>query len=118
MLLYVTVDSLSSDTGYGQAVIAVILAIVGVLMYDAFFKDVTGKTYKPKPDQVCVGQALPVDYPYYGGMVEPHACAPQCADNIQRYILYKNGKATQCQLLPGCLDWGEDQGVTCVPEEN
>lgn len=64
---------------------------------------------------VCEGAPLPVSYPYAGGFLEPHACAMQCQDQIQRYVVYSNGFATQCEKLPGCRDLGEDQGVICVP---
>ena len=73
---------------------------------------------KPKENQPCEGEPIEVNYAYYGGMHSPHGCAPQCEDGKQRYLLYTNGKATQCQKVPGCLDWGEDQGVTCIPPAN
>ena len=64
---------------------------------------------------VCEGLPLTVSYPYAGGFLEPHACAIQCQDQQQRYIVYNNGFATQCEKLPGCRDLGEDRGVKCVP---
>ncbi len=67
--------------------------------------------------KACKGEPLHVEYPYEGDFLEPHACEIQCDDQIQRYIVYTNGKATQCEQLPGCLDWGEDQGVTCSFQE-
>lgn len=67
-----------------------------------------------KPES-CVGEPLFVDYPFEGGYIDDHACAVQCEDRIQRYIMYRNNRATQCELLPGCLDKGEDSGQTCEP---
>lgn len=64
---------------------------------------------------ICEGVPLTVSYPYMGGFLEPHACAIQCQDHQQRYIVYTNGFATQCEKLPGCRDLGEDRGVICVP---
>lgn len=111
-------ETLDIRTGFGKVLLALIVAIAAVLAYESFIDDDNASEYKPKPDQPCEGTPIEVDYPYYGGMLQPHACAPQCDDNEQHYVLYTNGKATQCQLLPGCLDWGEDQGVTCLPEAN
>lgn len=64
---------------------------------------------------VCEGSPLAVPYPYVGGFLEPHACAVQCQDGQQRYLMYSNGFATQCEKLPGCRDLGEDRGVICIP---
>ena len=72
---------------------------------------------QPKePPKPCAGEPIVVDYPYDGAFLEPWECQIQCEDKVQRHILYKNGKATQCEKLPGCLDWGEDHGETCVPQ--
>lgn len=106
-----------SRTIFGKAVLATIGAILGVLVAYSFFVRDDLNAFKPKQDETCLGTPIMVDTPYYGGMLPPHACAPQCDDNIQHYLLYSNGKATQCQILPGCLDWGEDQGVTCIPKQ-
>ena len=102
---------------YGKAVAGVVGVILLVLLTKSVVFKPSVENYKPKENAPCEGEALVVDYPYHGGMLQPHACKPQCDDDVQRYILYPNGKATQCQILPGCLDWGEDQGVTCVPPE-
>lgn len=102
-------------TGYGKAFTVLVIAIAGTLVYESFIDDNSSADFKPKPNQPCEGTPIEVDYPYHGGMLAPHACQPQCDTDRQRFILYANGKATQCQKLPGCLDWGEDQGVTCVP---
>lgn len=70
----------------------------------------------PPPEQEdCVGTAIVVRYAYNGGINTPHECRVQCEDDEPRYILYSNGQATQCEEPPGCLDLGEDKGITCVP---
>jgi len=66
--------------------------------------------------QTCKGVPLLVSYPFEGGYLEPHACSPQCDDKRQRYIVYTNGFATQCEKPPGCRDLGEDRGAICVIE--
>lgn len=63
----------------------------------------------------CQGEAITVDFPYAGGTLDPWTCQVQCTDKKQHYILYADGQATQCESLPGCNDWGEDNGVTCTP---
>ncbi|PIR53344.1 hypothetical protein COU76_01590 [Candidatus Peregrinibacteria bacterium CG10_big_fil_rev_8_21_14_0_10_49_10] len=108
-------ESFDPQTPYGKSVIALIVLISGVLLYQSFLADTSKSEFKPKENQECEGEPLSVNYSYYGGMLQPHACAPQCDDGMQHYVLYTNGKATQCQKIPGCLDWGEDQGVTCLP---
>ncbi|MBM3231014.1 hypothetical protein FJZ28_01675 [Candidatus Peregrinibacteria bacterium] len=108
---------MDASSSFGKALLTLIGAVSGVLIAYAFFVKDDAEALKPKQDAACEGTPIAVDYPYYGGMLQPHACAPQCEDNKQHYILYSNGKATQCQILPGCLDWGEDQGVTCVPQK-
>jgi hypothetical protein len=67
------------------------------------------------PSSACIGEPLVVDFPYLGTVNEPWTCKVQCEDGKRRYILYSNGKATQCQDPPGCNDTGEDTGVTCIP---
>lgn len=62
----------------------------------------------------CVGEAIPVAYEY-SGWLQPHECAVQCQDDLPRYILYTDGRATQCQTPPGCNDEGEDKGIFCTP---
>ena len=106
---------LDLKTNFGKATCAVISIIFVVLLYEQVLEKNDGKSYKPQPGTTCRGDPIEVSYPYHGGMLQPHACKPQCKDDKQRYILYTNGKATQCQTPPGCLDWGEDQGVTCEP---
>ncbi len=107
-------EQIDTATTFGKAVLAVIALTAALLVYESVIADKSGKEFAPEPDQTCEGEALKVKYPYKGGMLDPHACKVQCEDEVQRYIVYTNGKATQCQILPGCLDWGEDQGITCV----
>lgn len=101
-----------------RTVLTAFLVIIFAMVIVQAFTTKDAEEYKPKPDQPCVGEPLQVNYPYYGGSNDPHECQVQCDDQIQRYLVYTNGKATQCQILPGCLDWGEDQGVTCDPPES
>ncbi len=66
----------------------------------------------------CIGTPINVAYSYphpVENFDNPWECEVQCADKVQRYISYSNGTATPCEKLPGCLDLGEDQAVTCVP---
>ncbi len=70
---------------------------------------------KPAVEEECKGEAIRTTYPYEGGMLDPWECQIQCEDKKQRYIMYTNGKATPCEELPGCLDYGEDYGITCIP---
>ncbi len=98
---------------YGKA-LGLFLIIVFVTVITQSFIRPTAGDYEAPASAECVGTPIKVDYPFAGGFLEPHACASQCQDMQQHYILYDNGKATQCQILPGCLDWGEDRGVTCV----
>lgn len=109
--------TLNFNTLYGKSFAALIAVITAVLIVQGTVLADKASEYKPKENQPCDGEPLYVDYPFYGGMLDPHACAPQCEDNVQRYIVYTNGKATQCGSIPGCLDWGEDHGVTCEVDE-
>ena len=69
---------------------------------------------QPKPPPVaCIGDPLPVDQDYGGGPIKEWSCKPSCDDGKQRYLVYKNGYATQCGAPPNCYDDGEDKGVTC-----
>lgn len=100
---------------FGNALQVFIILVLLIVVAQAFFRPSSPLSSAPPPNAECEGEALVVDYPFEGGFLDPHACKPQCDDGKQRYIVYSNGKATQCQILPGCLDWGEDRGVTCVP---
>ena len=92
--------------------------LLGCILLLVALQAMLPQTYvsRPKvvqPEEVCVGDPLAVDFAYTGGVNEPWTCKVQCDDKRQRYILYTNGKATQCELLPGCNDHGEDFGITC-----
>ncbi|HVW66500.1 MAG TPA: hypothetical protein VHA78_02085 [Candidatus Peribacteraceae bacterium] len=69
----------------------------------------------PPPQADCIGTPITVDQPYLGAALDPWTCQVQCNDDQPRYILYSNGMATQCETPPGCLDYGEDHGITCKP---
>lgn len=86
--------------------------ILLLLMHRAFLWE--PNVPPPPPPKDCEGRPLYVEYAYESGNKDPHACAIQCEDDIQRYLVYSDGFATQCEMLPGCLDWGEDRGVTCT----
>jgi|CXWL01.1.fsa_nt_gi hypothetical protein len=78
-------------------------------------------TYTPVPPAPpavvgdCVGTPISIDVPYVGATVDPWTCKAQCENDKARYILYSNGKATQCETPPGCNDTGEDTGIMCNP---
>lgn len=69
----------------------------------------------PPKEEACIGTSIVVDYAYENGVNSPYECDVQCEDDKPRYILYSNGKATQCETPPGCLDYGEDHRITCTP---
>ncbi|MEI8230634.1 MAG: hypothetical protein WCG83_05895 [Candidatus Peregrinibacteria bacterium] len=73
------------------------------------------KLLPPLPTIPCRGEPINVDTDYTGTVNEPWTCKVQCEDQKLRYIHYANGKATQCEELPGCNDYGEDHGITCTP---
>lgn len=99
---------------FGNVFQIFIILVLIIVVVQSFIRPNNSQSAPPLNVE-CIGEALEVDYPFQGGFLEPHACKPQCDDGKQRYILYSNGKATQCQMIPGCLDWGEDRGVTCIP---
>lgn len=100
-------------TGY------VLGGILLIIVVQAFLPEGPLPGVTPVKTESCVGQPIVVDYDFGGSFMEPHACAVQCDDDKPRYILYKNGKATQCETPPGCNDYGEDRGVTCeVPAQS
>jgi len=73
-----------------------------------------------QPDQTCKGDPIYVEYrwPHSENDADfdnPWECQIQCQDKKRYYIYYANGVGTQCDVLPECLDLGEDQGVTCNP---
>lgn len=79
-------------------------------------------TYERSPGPItegdpCKGESIEVDYAYPEGGDSPNECMKQCLAGAPRYILYPDGRATQCALLPGCGDWGESRDIFCVPQE-
>jgi len=95
------------------AIGGVLGGILLIIVVQAFLPEGPLPGVTPSKEESCVGEPIVVDYDFGGSFMEPHACAVQCADDKPRYILYKNGKATQCETPPGCNDYGEDRGVTC-----
>ena len=98
---------------YGFFGIVLIILMVQALQHMTAFTSTANSKPIEKP---CSGEPILVDYPYEGKWIEPHACAVQCEDEVQRYVYYTNNLATQCERLPGCNDWGEDHGITCKPD--
>ena len=100
-----------------QKSLATAAAIIAVtVVYQSIRIPVTPPPGPPRaPVTPCVGEPIVVDYGFYGGYIDPHACKVQCTEGGTRYIQYNNGKATQCETPPGCNDWGEDNGVECAP---
>ncbi len=85
-----------------------------VLLFSALFP----KQAKPRDvtqiaTDTCKGEPINVPLAYVGSPLDPWSCQPQCDDKKQRYLVYTNGVATQCETLPGCFDTGEDSGMTC-----
>lgn len=101
----------------GRVTAGVLFFIAAILAVEQLSMSVISTKDLPKNGDECEGEAIVVDYEYGGEMMGPHECAPQCEDKNRRYILYTNGMATQCQTLPGCADWGEDNNVTCLPKQ-
>ena len=97
----------------------IVAGICGVILFIVIAQSLRPAPYvstpPPPPAQIgnCIGTPIPVSFPYLGTANEPWTCKPQCDDDQPRYILYTNGKATQCETPPGCNDTGEDTGVTC-----
>lgn len=95
--------------------LVVILGVTGALALTRQGRIQHARDLPKPPEEACVGEPIYVDADYEGAPVEPHSCLPACADNKPRYLLYRNGKATQCGLAPKCFDDGEDKGMTCAP---
>lgn len=103
------------DTTVSRVVGAVCGLMFGIVAVQAMLPDgEPPMPPPPAPTASCVGQPIEVDY-RYSGWLEPHECAVQCDDDKPRYILYTDGRATQCQTPPGCNDEGEDKGIFCTP---
>lgn len=91
-------------------------AVLGIVATQSFFglgESETATVTPMEPTEECRGEALSIPFAYNWGPVDPHSCKVQCDDGKLRYLVYTNGMATQCEELPGCLDYGEDHGVTC-----
>lgn len=95
------------------AIGTVLGGILLIVVVQAFLPEGPLPTAVPTQQDTCIGDPIPVDYAFGGTFMEPHACIVQCADDKPRYILYKDGQATQCETPPGCNDIGEDRGITC-----
>ncbi len=106
--------SITPDRTVGLFFAVILLVLV---FYAFFWESKVEPLGEPPKNSTCKGKPIFVDYPFHGGMIDPHACKPQCKEQLRKYIYYSNDRATQCSKLPGCLDWGEDKGVTCnIPE--
>lgn len=97
----------------------VIVGTLAALLLIVAVQSLFPHEYVPSPKEPvvevpCTGMPIKVDFAYTGGVNDPWTCQEQCNDNKARYILYSNGKGTQCQTPPGCNDTGEDTGVTCT----
>jgi hypothetical protein len=62
----------------------------------------------------CLGTPIITQDEYYGTPIGPFSCSSYCDKQAAKYILYKNGYATQCGIRT-CRDFGEDYCITCVP---
>lgn len=99
---------------YRKPVLIIFGVIVALLLIQAVFpRQAVPRDLTASAEEDCVGEALPIPYEYTGNVVDPWSCQVQCQDQKQRYLVYTNGVATQCETLPGCNDWGEDRGQTC-----
>ncbi|MBI3336684.1 hypothetical protein HYZ98_03930 [Candidatus Peregrinibacteria bacterium] len=106
----------SSSHGWEKGVVVFLIIVLLIVFRQSLSRSSLQLNDVAPP--VCEGLPLPVSYPYAGGFLEPHACAIQCQDHQQRYIVYSNGFSTQCEKLPGCRDLGEDRGVICLLAES
>lgn len=102
----------STTYGIGAFFILIVLMLIYQGVREAKIPSVQDQ---PKSHVACKGEPIVVDFAFTGGVADPHSCAEQCVDGREHYILYVNGMATQCEALPGCNDYGEDNGITCEP---
>lgn len=95
-----------------------VLILCGVMLLIVVVQSVHPFSYvQPTPpvkEVPCIGDPIPVDFSYTGSVNDPWTCQVQCSDDKPRYVLYTNGKGTQCETPPGCNDYGEDHGITCA----
>lgn len=111
-------SSLTRPFDLNQATVAVLSVFLGIMAMQASWgptRSSPSDTDVIRQGAPCEGDPIPVSYPYANGMAAPHECLVQCREGGRRYILYSDGVGTQCQTPPGCSDWGEDNGVTCIP---
>ncbi len=103
-----------------RAIVGLCTLILLTVAIQAFFpaQYVSVPQVPKTPVIACAGAPIVVDFPFTGGVNEPWTCKVQCDDDEPRYILYTNGKATQCEIPPGCNDTGEDSNITCTPPAN
>lgn len=88
--------------------------LVTVLFVQTLFPpQVEPRSWEERTEGECKGEPIHIAEPYEGAPVGPHTCIVQCQDGKQRYIVYGNGLATQCEEPPGCNDFGEDHGTVC-----
>ncbi|MDD5469193.1 MAG: hypothetical protein PHO92_00100 [Candidatus Peribacteraceae bacterium] len=96
------------------------LGILLLLAVQSCIEKELPKATPPPPQAPCKGEPITVGYtfphPSDASFDNPWECKVQCEDKVQRYIYYTNGVATQCASLPSCLDWGEDNLITCTPD--
>lgn len=102
-----------------QSLERIIFGTLGFLLFIVFVQAVVPHRFVARPkapvvEVPCKGSPITVDFAYTGMVNEPWTCKVQCDDDQPRYILYTNGKATQCEIPPGCNDTGEDTGQTCT----
>lgn len=93
-------------------IFGLVLLVVGL---QAVLPDRVPPLTEPEVKIPCRGEPIRVDFAYSGTINDPWTCKEQCDDDKPRYILYTNGKATQCGDPPSCFDAGEDSGTTCEP---
>ena len=101
-----------------RIIVGILSLILVVTAVQAFVpKPVREESEDAVMEEECIGDPIVVNIPYTGAVVDPWSCQPQCEDDLPRYLLYSNGKATQCETPPGCNDYGEDHGITCIPQD-
>lgn len=99
-----------------ERIVAGTCAIILLIVVVQSLRPATYTPAPPAPPAIagdCVGNPIVVKEPYIGGTLDPWTCKVQCDDDKPRFILYNNGKATQCETPPGCNDTGEDTGIMC-----
>ncbi len=98
----------------------IIFGLLALILLVTAVEAIRSKPVREEPEEMipevaCVGEPIVLSVPYTGTVVDEWSCQPQCEDDKPRYLLYTNGKATQCGTPPNCYDTGEDNGVTCMP---